>query len=69
VLGLSGLYNFIRVKEGVELEEIYELDTPGNTTPLLTLSKTAATKAIETLRDKIAKDMWIDYCEYIKREL
>jgi hypothetical protein len=70
VLGLGALYNFIRSKEGVELEEgDLDSDTPGDSTPLLNTGKTAATKAIEALRDTMAENMWVDYCNYIRRDI
>ena len=72
VLALTGLFNFIREKEGInQLLEDYKpdnVDSLGDSTPISTGSKSAATKAMENLRDQISIDMWQDYCKYIGRE-
>lgn len=74
VLGILGLFNFIRQKEGVDLNEGLDLDEDifdnleGDLTPLPILS-TEGTKAMNLFRDKIAQEMWVGYCEYIGKEL
>jgi hypothetical protein len=72
VLALTGLFNFIRDKEGIDLlledHELDDTDSLGDSTPISTGSKSAATKAMEKLRDQISIDMWQDYCKYVGRE-
>jgi hypothetical protein len=70
VLGLLGLFNFIRQREGVELiDDISE--GAGDLTPLeaTTRSQSEGTKAMNKFRDKVAQDMWIAYCQHIGREI
>ena len=72
VLVLTGLFNFIRDKEGIDLlledHEVDDRDGLGDSTPFRTESKSAATKAMERLRDQISVDMRQDYFKYIGRE-
>jgi hypothetical protein len=68
VLGLLGLFNFIRKYDRVRLPDECD-DTPGNQEPLpcTTSPQRQGTKAMKAFRDKIAKEMWKDYCDYTRR--
>ena len=69
VLALTGFFNFIREKEGIDvLSDDEEFDDLGDSIPISTGSKSTTTKAMEKLRDQISIDMWQDYCDYIGRE-
>lgn len=70
VLALLGLYNFIRLQEGIDLTEgdtEEDEDAAGDTTPL-PQSSTQGASAMKAFRDRIAKEMWDDYCYYTGRE-
>lgn len=68
VLGLVGLYNFIRSKEGIQDESIEEAQTQDEASDVEPVSHTISSKAMEKKRDKLAQDMWTDYCIYIGRD-
>jgi hypothetical protein len=64
VLGLVGLYNFIRSKEGIQdesIEEVLAQDEASDTEPA---SHVISSKAMERKRDRLAQEMWVDYCNY-----
>jgi hypothetical protein len=69
VLGLIGLYNFIRLHEDIldEHQEVNEdiLEGVGNIEPL----EQSIASEMDKRRDKIAQDMWKDYCNYIGRNI
>jgi hypothetical protein len=66
VLGLLGLFNFIRQKEGVEAE--FDDDIEEGVGDLNPIRSSQGNKAMNEFRDKIAQEMWISYCQYIGRE-
>jgi len=66
VLGLLALYNFIHSQEGIQDNDQDE-DILDNIDIKL-LDKGIATK-INAKREQIAKDMWKDYCDYIRRDI
>jgi hypothetical protein len=63
------LYNFIHLHEDVcnEFQEVDEdiLEDVGNIEPL----EQSITSEMDKRRDKIAQDMWKDYCNYIGRNI
>jgi hypothetical protein len=67
VLALLGLFNFIRQQEGVDLPEDID-EGAGDAIPLPETTRSQGTDAMKAFRDKIAKQMWKDYCDYIGRE-
>jgi hypothetical protein len=68
VLGLTGLYNFIRSKEGIQDESIEEAQTQDKASDTEPASNVISSKAMERKRDKLAQEMWVDYCNYIGRD-
>ncbi|KAK9334828.1 hypothetical protein V1521DRAFT_441755 [Lipomyces starkeyi] len=70
VLGLLGLFNFIRERECVELNDDVS-DNAGDLTPLVatTRSQSQGSKAMNEFRDKVAQEMWVAYCQHIGREI
>lgn len=73
VLAVLGLYNFIRHQEGADLtedieEEADEDAATGDTTPLPPSSnQLQGARAMKEFRDRIAQEMWKDYCRYTGR--
>jgi hypothetical protein len=62
------LYNFIRSKEDIQdksTEEVQTQDEASNIEPALYV---ISSKAMEIKRDKLAQEMWTDYCIYIGRD-
>ena len=66
VLGLAGLFNFIRQKEGVELiSDDISINVVGDSTPQYNgRGSIGGKEKIESFRDQIAREMWRDYCDY-----
>jgi hypothetical protein len=70
VLGLTGLFNFIRQKEGVELiTDDIEVNIAGDSTPQSDGKGSIGGKEkMETFRDQLAEEMWRSYCDYTNRD-
>jgi hypothetical protein len=54
VLGLVGLYNFIRLKEGIQDKSIEEAQTQDEASDIEPASYVISSKTIERKRDKLA---------------
>jgi hypothetical protein len=69
VLSLIGLYNFIHIHKDVsnKFQEVDKdiLKDVRNIEPL----EQSITSEIDKRKDKIAQDMWKDYCNYIRRDI
>jgi hypothetical protein len=75
VLGLSGLFNFIRAHEDIS-EELRAVDIDlaqdelGDETNIAPEStQRSGDTEMKRKRDKIAKDMWEDYQRYLRQEI
>jgi hypothetical protein len=68
VLGFVSLYNFIRLKEGIQDKSIKEAQTQDETNNIEPALYIISSKTIEKKRDKLAQDIWTDYCIYIRRD-
>jgi hypothetical protein len=67
VLALLGLFNFIRMQEGIILLSDVT-PSAGDEVPEATTVSQEGSDAIKAFRDRLAKEMWLQYCEYIGRE-
>ena len=66
MLGLVGLYNFIRLKEGIQDEAQEEAPVQDEASDTEPASNVISSKAMERKRDRLAQEMWVDYCNYIE---
>jgi hypothetical protein len=70
VLALAGLSNFIRKHEGEEAEIDKDIDdkTIDQEPSSASTIRSSGNKVMNELRDKIAQEMWEDYCSYMGRD-
>jgi hypothetical protein len=69
VLGLTGLYNFICLYEDIEDEyKEFNIDIVEDNGSKEPIREQVASK-MDQRRDKLAKDMWEAYCNYIERDI